>query len=295
MPQGVFDQYQGISYPWKFRGRLHIPQLVGGIPFNPNIAKGWIETALKGKENSEERIREMIAETMVELGVSKDEAVEEVNRRKNLNGFKRERCRNCPDTGAFCVEGEHPLYWEGRCLKAAIKEAVSVAVSAGKLEMTGWGTTRKWLTKFMPEHVFVPEHRLYPVECTCDVEEGWGQKDSRILAPTDILQQFVHVLGKSAVQYQEYLENVDIEFTVKTDFDFTQEQWAMIWTTGENNGVGASRSQGYGTYTVTRWEPIVDQEGVTKLTTRKAAAKVTSAPAKRTGRKTVTAADIVAA
>jgi hypothetical protein len=290
MPQGVFDQYQGFSYPWRFKGTLHIPQLVGGIPFNPNIAKGWIETALKGKDNSEERIREMIAETMVELGVSKEEAVEEVNRRKNLNGFKRERCRNCPDTGAFCTEGEHPLYWEGRCLKAAIKEAVSVAVSAGKLEMQGWGVTRKWLTKFMPEHVFVPEQRLYPVTCTCDQED---KKGSSILTPTDVLQQFVHVQGKSAVEYQEYLADVDIEFTVKTDFDFTEEQWAMIWTTGENNGVGASRSQGYGTYTVTRWEPVVDKAGVAQITARKATAKPT--PVRRTSKKTVTAADIVAA
>lgn len=292
MPQGVFDQYQGVSYPWRFKGRIHIPQLVGGIPFNPNIAKGWIETALKGKDNSEERIREMIATTMVELGVDKEQAIEEVNKQRNLNGFKRERCGNCPLTGAFCAEGEHPLYWEGRCLKAALKEAVSVAVSAEKLELMGWGATRKWLTKFMPEHVFVPEQRLYPVTCTCDLEEDKG---SPILAPTDILQQFVHVQGKSAVQYQEYLENVDIDFTVKTDFDFTEEQWAMIWTTGESNGVGASRSQGYGTYTVTKWELVPNRDGVAKAAARKAARKAAPAPVKRTGRKAVTAAEIVAA
>lgn len=32
------------------------------------------------------------------------------------------------------------------------------------------------------------------------------------------------------------------------------EQWAMIWLTGEQQGIGATRSQGYGRYTVTRWE-----------------------------------------
>lgn len=277
MIQGVFDDYQGRSYPWTFKGRLHVPQLVGGIPFDPNIAKGWIETALKGKDNSEARIQELIAATMVELNVPLEQAIDEVNKRKNLNGFKRERCPDCPPTGALCDSGKHPLYWEGRCLKAALKEAVSVAVAADKLEMTGYGTTRKWLTTFMPEHVFVPERRLYPTTCTCD--DG-GVPGDAILEPTDVLQQFVHVRGQSAVQYQEFLEEVDIDFTVRTDFDFSEEQWAYIWTTGENQGVGASRSQGYGTYTVTRWEKIEDQLGLARVAARKEAAAKKVAPKK---------------
>jgi hypothetical protein len=48
---------------------------------------------------------------------------------------------------------------------------------------------------------------------------------------------------------------VDIPFTVRTDWELSPEQWAMIWLTGQEQGIGASRSQGYGRYTVTKWEP----------------------------------------
>ena len=43
---------------------------------------------------------------------------------------------------------------------------------------------------------------------------------------------------------------------MKTDWKFTDEQWAMIWLTGEEQGVGGSRSQGFGRYQVTRWDRI---------------------------------------
>jgi hypothetical protein len=41
---------------------------------------------------------------------------------------------------------------------------------------------------------------------------------------------------------------------VITDHDFTPKEWAAIWTAGEQNGLGASRSQGYGRYEVVRWD-----------------------------------------
>ena len=56
-----------------------------------------------------------------------------------------------------------------------------------------------------------------------------------------------------------------IPFTVVTDHDFTDKDWAMIWTTGELQGLGASRSQGYGTYTVTKWEKTVDEKAMAAL------------------------------
>jgi hypothetical protein len=43
---------------------------------------------------------------------------------------------------------------------------------------------------------------------------------------------------------------------VHADWEFTEEQWAAMWLTGEQNGLGAQRSQGNGRYTVTRWDRI---------------------------------------
>jgi hypothetical protein len=233
MTEGIFADWRTRSFPIKFHGEILVGTLVGGIPSDPNVAKGWIESKIK--DGNQQRIQDLVAKTMVERNVTQDEAVKIVNDLKNLNGFKRD-----PERGLFI---------EGRQLKAALKEAVSVAVAAGKLEMTKWGNTRKWLTNYFPEHVFVVEERLY-----LGVQE-----------PSGIFQQFVHTHKGSSVQYQEYVEKVTIEFTIVTDHDFTDKDWAMMWTTGELQGLGASRSQGYGTYTVTKWEKTVDEKALAAL------------------------------
>lgn len=233
----VFSKWDNESYKFRFNASLSIATIVGGIPSDPKVAEGWLKSKLQA---TDDRIREMVAEVMVEREVSIEEATEIVNDRKNLNGFK-----HTPDG---------VLFIEGRQVKAAIKEAVSVAVAAKKLEMTGWGATRKWLTNFLPEHVFVLEETI-PLQ----------QRDEAgnlvmVKAPTGIFQQFVHTHRGSSIQYQEYVKDTEIEFTVISDHPFTSKDWGMIWTTGERNGLGASRSQGYGTYGVTKWD-AVDLEG----------------------------------
>src|SRR4029453_3158897 len=104
-----------------------------------------LETKIKGV-TTEEQISRLVAETMTDRGVTADEALDIVNKLKNLNGFKR------------TADGQ--LYYEARQLKAALREAVSVAVAVGKLEMRGWGNTKKWITGFFPEHVFILEEKL---------------------------------------------------------------------------------------------------------------------------------------
>lgn len=245
MTQSVFSDWQTRSYPFTFHGELVVGTLVGGVPSDPNVARGWIESKLKGKINNDQRIQELITQTIAERNVSEREAVDIVNNLKNLNGFKK----------GSGDEHDGELFIEGRQLKAALKEAVSVAVAAGKLEMTKWGNTRKWLTKYFPEHVFVLEERLY-----------LGVKE-----PTGIFQQFVHTHRGSSVQYQEYVENARFLFTVITDHDFTDREWAMIWTTGQRQGLGASRSQGYGTYEVTKWDKTVETKALSALKNKEAA------------------------
>jgi hypothetical protein len=219
----VFSEFDATAYPYHFAGTLHVGTLLGGIPSNDKVAEGWLRTKIEGDDDI---IRNMVAETMVERGVTADEALKIVNEMKNLNGFKRD---------------ERGLYWEGRCLKAALKEAVSIAIGAGKLEQRNWGATRKFLTNYLPEHVFVAQERLYL---------GRSEADG-------VRQQFVHTPRYGAsITYSEYVSEVDIDFTVVTDHDFSKRDWAMIWLTGQRNGIGASRSMGFGTYEVIRWDQI---------------------------------------
>ena len=147
------------------------------VPSDPKVAEGWLRTKL---QDTDDRIREMVAEVMVARSVSVEEATEIVNEVKNLNGFKR------------TTEGI--LYIEGRQVKAAMKEAVSVAVGAKKLEMTGWGSTRKWITNYFPEHVFVLEETI-PI-----YRRGTDDTLVPVREQTGIHQQFVHTRHGSSIQ-----------------------------------------------------------------------------------------------
>jgi hypothetical protein len=219
----VFAKYQKDAYPYRFAGSMLVGVIAGGTPTDPRVAEGWLKTKLG--IDKEDLIRQKVAEVMVERGVTADEATSIVNEDKHLNGFKRD---------------ENGLYIEGRQLKAALKEAASVAVAAGKLTARGWGKTNKGLLSYLAEHVFVVEDRLH-----LGVAEATG-----------INQRFVHTFRGTGIQYEEYVNDAKIDFTVMSDHDFSAKEWAAIWLCGEQQGIGASRSQGYGRYEVTRWDPI---------------------------------------
>jgi hypothetical protein len=223
----VFREFDTVAYPFRFAGTLHVATMLGGIPSNDKVAEGWLRTKIQADDDI---IRKMVAETMVERGVGDDEALKIVNEMKNLNGFKRDK------TG---------LYYEGRCLKAALKEAVSIAVGAGKLEQRGWGTTKKFITSYVPEHVFVEENELHLY-----------RDGVRLTEADEVRQQFVHSRYGSSIAYTELVRDVDIHFTVVTDHDFAKKDWAMIWLTSERNGVSAGRSMGFGRHEVSKWERI---------------------------------------
>lgn len=246
----IFSKYDNESYKHRFIAELEVGILVGGIPSDPKVAEGWLRSKL---QDTDERIREEVAKVMVERQVDADEAAQIVNDLKNLNGFKH------------TPEGQ--LFIEGRQVKAAIKEATSVAVAAKKIDMTGWGATRKWLTNFLPEHVFILEETI-PLFQLDEV----GEVYTPVFKPTGILQQFVHTRHGSSIQYQEFVEKALVRFTVISDHEFTTRDWAMLWTTGEYQGVGASRSQGYGKYGVVRWDKIEEPGGIKPKAVKKPAA-----------------------
>jgi len=221
----VFAKYAAEAYPYQFAGSLHIGVICGGTPTDPKVAEGWLKTKLG--VDKDDQIRTMVAEVMVERGVGAEEATAVVNENKHLNGFKRD---------------QHGLYIEGRQLKSAIKEAVNVAYSVGKLlnskGKNSWGLTSKGIHSFAAEHIIVPEDRLH-----LGVTEATG-----------INQRFVHTFRGNGIQYEEYVEDAKVDFSVHSDYDFPEKTWAQIWLCGEQQGIGASRSQGYGRYEVTRWE-----------------------------------------
>jgi hypothetical protein len=220
----AFARYERKAWPHVFKATVELTNIAGGIPTNPKVAEDWIKTKL-GAPN-DEVIAAQVAETMKERGVDAATAAEEVAKQKTLNGFKRHATKG--------------LYIEGRQLKACLKEATSIAVSSNKIAARGWGKTNKGIWSFMAEHVCVGEDRLY-----------LGRKE-----PDEVVQRFVSTWRGTGIHYEEVVHEPVITATVKTDYEFTDETWAMIWLTAEEQGLGAARSQGFGRFTITGWEQV---------------------------------------
>lgn len=235
----VFAEHMTTAWPYMYEGTLHVRNIAGGTPSDPKVAEGWLRTKLT--DSNDERIRTEVAEVMVARGVTADEAVTEVDMRKHLNGFKKN------DLG---------LYLDARCLKAGIKEAASVARASDKLKAK-WGTTNKGVLGFFAEHIMVTEDILQFYRLDAD-----GTKQY-ITAPDDIVTSFPKNprTNQTGIQHTEILYDAFADFTVITDWRFTLDEWASLWLTAEFQGLGASRSQSYGRYEVTRWDKVAANGG----------------------------------
>lgn len=225
----VFAKYQQKNWPYVYEGTLHLRSIAGGVPVNPKVQEDHIKRILTGA--SDDLIRAEVASAMTERGLEYDDAVEQLADEKGHVTFRSD---------------ERGLYVAGSNLKAAIKEAACIAVASGRLKKGGWGlhSSNKGVKSWIAEHVFVREDRLY-----LGVSEPSGTRQSFIAKMT----------GRgpiSAIQYTDYVDDAKVDFSVETDWEFDEKDWAAIWTTGERNGLGAAKKMGYGVYSVTRWERI---------------------------------------
>lgn len=221
--QGVFAKWEAQAYAHAFRATLVVDRLVGGTPSDPNVAEGWIRSKLAADDDL---IRQAVADLMVERGLDAETAATELARRKHLNGFKRDPV--------------HGLYIEGRQLKACLKEAANIRWPwQGSMQKTKtFGAAKKTARHWWPEHIFVIEDRLY-----LGVER-----------PSGVMQRFIVSRHGTGIQLEEYVDEAKITATVETDEDIPEETWAFLWLTAQRQGVGASRSQGFGRFTLTEWE-----------------------------------------
>jgi len=247
--KNVFADLQDRVYPFKYAGELQIEQVMGGTPSDPKVAEGWLKSRMG--IDKDELLQEKVAEVMAARQLSEAEALDEVAKLKHLNGFKRERCSSCPED-ALCATGKHQLYIEGRHLKAAIKEAASVARSVENLS-SRYGATNKGTLSFVAEHIIVQEDRLYLYK-----KDPATGKIAPVYEPDGIQQSFPRnpITRQTGIQYTEYVNGAVVGFTILSDYEWTREEWGAIWLTGGNQGIGASRSQGYGRYNVIGWEQI---------------------------------------
>jgi hypothetical protein len=241
-----FDKYRTEAWPITYKGAIRVGLLSGGVPMDPAVVKSWMKTKLRDTRSDTE-VAQMIAATMAELGIGEEAAIDEAVDKgllAGMNGFKHD------DNGLFI---------EGRMFKAMLKEATSCAAAANKIEMSGWGNTRKFLTNFLPEHVFVDEETLYIYrDGEVDEKTGLYVPGKHVTEPDGRNQKFIHTWRGDSIGYEQYVKGAELAFTIKTDHPFSEHDWAMIMLTGEKEGIGASRSQGWGVFELLSWECTED-------------------------------------
>lgn len=230
MGESVFAANRDPIWNYSFDCTLEVTQLAGGVPSDPEVARGWLRTRLFGEAGRDAALADMVAQTMEERGISAEEAVDATPLR--INGFKRQ---------------DGNLVAEGRTVKAMLKENFSIAAAGGHIP-TGakWGKTNKGLLGFVAEHVQVPE-RFIPLS---RIDTGRPLTGDDV----EVQQRFVSGRYGQSIKYEEVVD-ASVSFTVLSDWDFGDHVWATVWTLAEQNGLGTSRSQGNGKFIVTRWEP----------------------------------------
>jgi hypothetical protein len=275
LPPSVFGGISDQLFSYRYEVTIHVGTLVGGTPTNQDVAESWIRAKMGLKVD--DLVRAEVAAVMEARGVTAQEAVEEVARNRHLSGFKRDF--NSPlaradqqqaTTTGFVLAGKRKiftpaealaifgeLFLEGRQLKAMMKEALMIGVAAGHIDATKWGKTSKAAKGFFAEHVFVEEDTVY----------------MGVTEASTIDQAFVHTFRGSGIKLEEKLHDAELSFTIIADWDFdakVKDFFGVLFAIGEKNGIGASRSQGFGRFSTTRFERVVSDAATTKKATARA-------------------------
>lgn len=232
---GIFDSGKLFA---RYRVELTFrDKLMGGVPKDSKSIEGWILKSLGVTKNAdravlEEQMRERLLDTLLGLGVPVNATMaheemmalaREYVREKHTNGFKRDA-----DLGLFI---------EGRQVKAMLKESCNTLFP---YQVAKWGATKKAPRSYLAERVFVRE-LVVPL----------GRRE-----PDGIELVIGHVSGpqgpQSTLTYHEYVERASVAFTVMSAQDcIAPDQWEMLFLHAQENGLGALRSQGHGTFDVT--------------------------------------------
>ena len=122
---------------------------------------------------------------------------------------------------------------------------MSIARASEKLPAR-YGATSKGVISFAAEHIMVPDDKLYIRDLGGAIKKEHDELQTR----------FVPTWRGTGITVEEVCFDVRISATVKSDYDFSEKEWAMVWLTAEEQGIGASRSQGYGRFKVTEWTPL---------------------------------------
>ena len=140
----------------------------------------------------------------------------------------------------FRFDSERGLYIESYQVKAAFRESCNIIFGGDR-----WGRTKKGAKSYLAERLFIEPDRIY-----LDRKEPDGVllKTGTISGPQ----------GKRSIMSQaEYVDRATISFDVKIARDSKEILDAIpeLWVSMQDQGLGAMRSSGHGTFDLVSWEP----------------------------------------
>lgn len=213
-------------------------KVLGGTPKDPEIMAAWVRknAGLEGPANEE-----LVIKTAIDMGLDVAEgmswedvqkAAEKIVEERKTNGF-----RKMPG-GALALSAYQ--------IKAMIKESVNILYAGER-----WGKTKKGPKSFAAERVFVRPEPLIPF-----IRDG-----KFLLEPDGVEQNVAHISGPkgpmSTITRAEYVEGASLAFNIYSlNDELEEEHWFEIFTHAQENGLGSSRSLGYGTFNITAWSKV---------------------------------------
>jgi hypothetical protein len=261
--QGIFDHLTDTFQHYRVTAQFR-NDIAGGIPNNPDIILAWLKS--KTGITQTEQLRAMMAKTLAETqgfdtSLPIDDAtlsrmVQDVADQKHMCVFKRD------------VNGQ--IYIESRQLKANIREATNILFATTK-SAERFGATKKSPKSFVAERVFVRDRIIH----LCDRDPVTGALTPRT-KPSRVHTFTGHVSGpqgdRSALTNYEVCHQPWISFIVavtinpnsgEVDQDIDESRILRILAQSEELGLGALRSQGSGTFTVTGFKRLQRPKSLT--------------------------------
>lgn len=222
---------------WKVRARTD-NLFLAGWPKNPEAELAMLEARMrKGLVTKEvvEAARQKISDATTLNVVEETEKASD----KSTCAFKRVTEKDLEDYPTLKAEHLGAIYIESRQIKAGLREA---ATTLGKTQ-TDWGTKQVIQHAMFARGLEIPDFIFF-------------YRDGRLMQPDGLAQMVAHIVGpqgpRSTIKIHEYVSpNTIFEFeiwraasgnTMKID----ERDLVNFLVLCENNGWGASRSQGFG-------------------------------------------------
>lgn len=230
---GAADIFGSTNFT-RYHAEIQVRErLVGGIPKDADTIKQWLKARL---ELDDRAIIELANETSAAMEESSgerptaDALLDALVIQSGGNGFKR-------------ADGQ--LVYEGRCMKAALKEGANVAFPGVRWPGKPEGV-KKGLMRYLAERVFVEED-VIPLGVSEPTHAG-VERIKHVITPQG---------PRSAINVVDIVDKPLLAFTVRVlDDCLDQKVWARVWETLEEIGIGADRARSDGKFDLVAWSKI---------------------------------------